>query len=57
MNIMDPGNPKKINKLTKLTKKSFGQIKFTPFTSVIRRVLNLRPIASTRRNEFVESSA
>jgi len=56
-NIMDPGNPKKTRVLTKATKKSFGHKKLIPLISVISRVLNLRPIASTKRNEFVESKA
>ena len=54
---MDPGNPKKTKVLTKATKKSLGHIKFKPLTSVINRVLNRRPIASTSKNEFVDSKA
>lgn len=54
---MDPGKPKKINKLTRLIKKSLGHKKLIPLTSVINRVLNRRPIASTSRNELVESRA
>lgn len=56
-NIIDPGNPKKISRFTKLIRKSFGHKKFIPLISVISRVLNLRPMASTSKNEFVESSA
>ena len=56
-NIMDPGKPRKMSKLTKLTKKSLGHKKFTPLISVIRRVLNLRAIASTSRNELVDKRA
>jgi|TARA_B110000971_G_C19702310_1_gene360411 hypothetical protein len=56
-NIIEPGNPKKINKLTKLTKNNFGHKKLIPLTSVTKRVLNLRPIASTSRNEFVDKRA
>ena len=56
-NIIDPGKPKKISKLTKLIKKSLGHKKFTPLTSVINRVLNRRPIASTSKKEFVDKSA
>ncbi len=54
---IDPGKPKKINKLTKLIKNNLGHKKFTPLISVINRVLNRLLIASTRRNELVESKA
>lgn len=56
-NMMEPGNPKKTSKLNKLTKKSLGQRKLRPFTSVTNRVLNRRPTASTNKNEFVDNSA
>lgn len=56
-NIIDPGKPKKISKLTKLIKNSLGHKKLIPLTSVINRVLNRRPIASTSKNEFVERRA
>ena len=56
-NMIDPGNPRKTNKFSKLTKKSFGHIKFTPFISVIKRVLNRRPTLSTSKNEFVDNKA
>lgn len=56
-NIIDPGKPRKMSRLTKLTKKSLGHKKFIPLISVIRRVLNLRAIASTSRNELVDKSA
>ena len=56
-NIIEPGKPKKISKFTKLIKNNLGHIKFTPLISVINRVLNLRPMASTNKNELVESSA
>ena len=56
-NIIDPGKPRKTNVLTKATKKSLGHIKFKPLTSVINRVLNRRPIASTSKNEFVDKRA
>ena len=46
-----------MSKFTKLTKKSLGHKKFTPLISVISRVLNRRPIASTNKNEFVERRA
>ena len=52
-----PGNPRKINRLRRPREKSFGHRKFIPPTSVTSLVLNLRPIASTRRNELVESRA
>ena len=57
INIIDPGNPKKTSKLSRPTKNSFGERKFTPLTSVIRRVLKRRPIASTNKKELVESNA
>jgi hypothetical protein len=56
-NIIDPGNPKNTNKLTKLIKKSLGHIKLIPLTSVISRVLKRRAIASTSKNELVERRA
>ena len=57
MNIIDPGNPKKTNKLIRLTKKSFGHKKLTPLISVTNRVLKRRPIASTNKNELVDNKA
>ena len=56
-NIIEPGKPRKISKLTSASKKSFGHKKLTPLISVISLVLKRRPIASTRRNEFVDSNA
>jgi hypothetical protein len=56
-NMIEPGNPRNIRRFTSATKKSLGQRKLTPLISVINRVLNRRPMASTRRNEFVESRA
>ena len=56
-NIIEPGKPKKISVLSKVIKKSLGHIKFTPLTSVNSLVLNLRAIASTSKNEFVDSNA
>jgi hypothetical protein len=46
-----------MRRLTRLTKKSLGHKKLIPFTSVISLVLNRRPIASTKRKEFVDRSA
>jgi hypothetical protein len=54
---MDPGKPRNIKVLISTIRKSFGQMKFNPLISVMSLVLNLRAIASTSRNEFVESSA
>jgi hypothetical protein len=54
---IDPGNPKNINTFNRTHKKSLGHIKFKPLISVIKRVLNLRAIASTRRKEFVDINA
>ena len=56
-NIIEPGNPKNTNVFIRATKKSLGHIKFSPLTSVINRVLNLLPIASTSKKELVESKA
>jgi hypothetical protein len=56
-NIIEPGKPKNISKLIKLTKNSLGQTKLTPLISVTKRVLNLRPIASTNKKEFVDNNA
>jgi hypothetical protein len=54
---IDPGNPKKIRLFSNVIKKSFGHIKFRPLISVSSLVLNLRAMASTSKNELVESSA
>lgn len=57
INIIEPGNPKKINKFINEIKNNLGQRKLTPFTSVTNRVLKRRPIASTSKNELVDSKA
>ena len=57
INMIEPGNPRKTNKLRRATRKSFGDKKLIPLTSVIRRVLKRRPIASTSKKELVESKA
>lgn len=54
---IEPGKPKKINELAKITKNNLGHKKFKPLISVINRVLNRRFIASTNKNELVESKA
>lgn len=54
---IEPGKPKKIKRLIKETKKSFGHKKFIALTSVIKRVLNLLLIASTNKNELVDNKA
>lgn len=54
---MEPGNPKKTNKFNKLTKNNFGHKKLTPLISVIKRVLNRRLMASTKRKELVDNKA
>jgi hypothetical protein len=56
-NIIEPGKPKKTKQFNKLTKKSLGHKKLIPLISVIKRVLKRRPIASTSRNELVDSKA
>jgi hypothetical protein len=56
-NIIDPGNPKNTRVLTRATRNNLGQRKLIPLISVINRVLNRRPIASTKRNEFVDKRA
>ena len=56
-NMIDPGNPKKTSKFNKLTKNNLGHKKLIPFISVTSLVLNLRPIASTNKNELVDSNA
>lgn len=56
-NIIDPGKPKKIKQLIKLTINNLGHRKFKPLISVINRVLKRLPIASTNKNELVESKA
>lgn len=54
---IDPGKPKNISILSSTQRKSLGHIKFKPLISVISRVLNLRAIASTNKNELVDISA
>jgi hypothetical protein len=54
---MDPGKPKNINEFRSIAKNNFGHRKFIPLISVIKRVLNLRATASTKRKELVESKA
>ena len=57
INIIDPGKPRKTNKLRSPTKNNFGDRKLIPLTSVMRRDLNRRLIASTSKKELVESRA
>jgi len=54
---MDPGKPRKMRRLAKATKKSFGHEKFIPLISVIKRVLKRRFIISTIRKELEERRA
>jgi hypothetical protein len=54
---IEPGKPKKIKQLTRLIKNNLGHKKFTPLTSVIKRVLKRRLIASTKKKEFEERRA
>jgi hypothetical protein len=56
-NMIDPGKPRKIRQLIKLTRNNLGHKKLTPFISVMSLVLKRRPIASTRRKELVERRA
>jgi len=55
--MIDPGKPKKTKQFKRLTKNNLGHKKFIPLISVINRVLKRLPIASTNKNEFVESKA
>lgn len=54
---IEPGNPKNIRVFSSAHKNNLGHIKFIPLTSVIRRVLNLRAIASTSKKELVDNKA
>lgn len=54
---MDPGKPKNIKVFSKAHRKSLGHKKFIPLISVISRVLKRLAIASTNRNELVDSRA
>jgi hypothetical protein len=54
---MEPGKPKNTSKLRRLAKNSLGHRKLTPLISVNSRVLNLRFIASTKKNELEERRA
>jgi hypothetical protein len=57
MKKIDPGNPRKIKVLSNIARNSLGHIKFIPLISVINLVLNRLAIASTNKNELVESNA
>jgi len=54
---IDPGKPKNIKLFNKVIKNSFGHMKFIPLISVNSLVLNRLAMASTSKNEFVESRA
>lgn len=54
---IDPGKPKKIKVFTKHMINNLGHKKLIPEISVISRVLKRRLIASTNKNEFVDSNA
>ena len=61
---MDNKKVKKVSKQISIFKQlinpirnNLGHKKFSPLISVINRVLKRLPIASTKRNEFVESKA
>jgi hypothetical protein len=54
---IDPGNPKNIRLFSSVIKNNFGHMKFIPLISVKSLVLNRRAIASTSKNEFVDSKA
>lgn len=54
---IDPGNPRKIKQFNKLIKNSLGHKKLIPLISVIKRVLNRLFMASTIKNELVDSNA
>lgn len=54
---IEPGKPKNIKTFSKAHKNSLGHKKFNPLISVIKRVLNLRAMASTSKKELVESNA
>jgi hypothetical protein len=56
-NIIEPGKPKKTKQFIKPIKNNLGHKKFIPLISVISRVLNLRPIASTNKKELVDNKA
>jgi hypothetical protein len=57
MKKIDPGKPKKIKQLIKLTRNNFGHKKLIPLISVISLVLNRLLIASTSKNELVDNNA
>jgi hypothetical protein len=54
---IEPGKPKKIKVFSSAQRNSLGHMKFIPLISVINLVLNLLAIASTSKNELVDSSA
>jgi hypothetical protein len=54
---IDPGKPKKTKQFNKMIRNNLGQRKLIPLISVIRRVLNLRLIASTSKKELVDKRA
>ena len=56
-NVSEPGNPRNRRQFMNDRMKSFGQSRFKPLNSVIRRVLNRLLIASTSRKAFEERRA
>jgi hypothetical protein len=54
---IEPGKPKKTKQFNRLIKNNFGHKKLIPLTSVIKRVLKRRLIASTNKKELVDRSA
>ena len=56
-NIMEPGNPRNIKVFNNVIKNNLGHMKLIPLTSVNKRVLNRRAIASTKRKELVDNNA
>ena len=57
MKKIDPGKPKKINKLTSVIKNNLGVIKLIEVISVINLDLNLLLIASTKKKKLVDKKA
>jgi hypothetical protein len=54
---IEPGNPKKIKLFKSVIRNNLGHKKLRPLISVKSLVLNLRAMASTSKNEFVDNNA
>jgi hypothetical protein len=54
---IEPGKPKNMSRFKREARNNFGHKKLRPPNSVMSLVLNLRAMASTSKNELVDSRA